>query len=254
MKVTLEIVSNGEAQTRELKPGSFLRIGRNEKSQWIIQDDKLSGAHCEINLRFNRLVITDLNSKNGTYVNGIRVEQADLFAGDKLRIGETMFTIQQDLMDETAIKILADFGDEKERAAKKVRLDFTSARLKNRALFNGGSLEVQSKKQKELKISQKPKCQRKISKEEVKSIHSFEAQMSTIIDCLALFAIIYFPMLLTKIIPFGQKTFVFIFLEILLVSLFLILNFGLSRFTFGEQVAGIKDLCQSKKLISLASR
>ncbi len=106
VRVTLEINHDGKVERRELKTGSFLRVGRSDKSHWIIKDEKLSGAHCEFNLRYNCLVVTDLKSKNGTYVNGVRIDQVNLYAGDSLKIGDIKFLIKADLMDEDAQKIL----------------------------------------------------------------------------------------------------------------------------------------------------
>lgn len=247
MRVTLEIVSNGEVQKKDLKTGSFLRIGRNEKSQWIIQDKSLSGAHCEFNLRYNRLIVTDLKSKNGTYVNGIRIEQADLFAGDKLKIGETVFIIQKDLMDEEALNILVLSDEKQEKKSNKFRLDFTSARLQNKNIFNGASLVPQNNRKKPLKVAVPVQARKKLSsKEEIKSTHKFEAQMSKMIDCLALIAIIYFPMMITKIYPVTHKGVLFIALELVMISLFLMFNFVMGKFTIGEQVSGIKDICLAR--------
>ncbi len=243
MKVTLEILADKQVQRKDLKPGSFLRIGRNDKSHWVIQDEKMSGAHCEFNLRYNRLVVTDLNSKNGTYLNGIRIEKADLYVGDKLRIGDTTFVIQKDLMDEDALKILTFEGDQKERIARKFRLYFTSARLQNKSLFNGDSLVNNNNRPKPLTVKKPPQIRTRLSKEDIKSVHRLEAMVSVLIDCLALMAMIYLPMVITRIAPSSQKTLFFIALELVMVSLFLVFNFALGKFTFGEQVSGIKDIC-----------
>lgn len=70
-----------------------IRIGRNQDNDIIIQNDPyVSRSHCILYMDDNGLrSVQDLNSTNGTYVNGIRVGvQTLLHAGDQVIVGNTI--------------------------------------------------------------------------------------------------------------------------------------------------------------------
>lgn len=56
-----------------------------------LQDPCVSNRHCRIEKKEKQFWIRDLRSKNGTFLNGTRVQEAALQNGDRLRIGETDF-------------------------------------------------------------------------------------------------------------------------------------------------------------------
>ncbi|MCU0276317.1 MAG: GGDEF domain-containing protein [Acidobacteria bacterium] len=73
-------------------------IGREKANDVALSDGKVSKAHCEIAvIRSSRGVeqigILDLDSTNGTYVNGEAVVQATLKAGDKIQVGATILQL-----------------------------------------------------------------------------------------------------------------------------------------------------------------
>jgi transcriptional regulator of acetoin/glycerol metabolism len=64
------------------------RLGRSPDCEIPVHDDGASREHAEIQRKGPVLVLNDLGSTNGTFVNGARVEQVPLKAGSVLRIGE----------------------------------------------------------------------------------------------------------------------------------------------------------------------
>jgi diguanylate cyclase (GGDEF)-like protein len=73
-------------------------IGREKVNDIALSDGKVSKAHCEISvIRSSRgieqISILDLDSTNGTYVNGEPVVQATLKAGDKIQAGGTVLQL-----------------------------------------------------------------------------------------------------------------------------------------------------------------
>jgi serine/threonine protein kinase len=54
-------------------------------------------VHCEVELRGKRILITDLESGSGTFVNGKRVTEAELHKGDVVRIGDTQLRVEGDI-------------------------------------------------------------------------------------------------------------------------------------------------------------
>jgi pSer/pThr/pTyr-binding forkhead associated (FHA) protein len=65
-------------------------IGRDKKCDLLLTHDSISRKHAELFIDLDgNVFITDLNSKNGTYVNGRRIYQSDqLFKGDTLVVGD----------------------------------------------------------------------------------------------------------------------------------------------------------------------
>jgi pSer/pThr/pTyr-binding forkhead associated (FHA) protein len=64
-------------------------VGRTPESPVCIDDDSISRSHCQLFLASDEtLMVRDLGSMNGTYVNGSRIQQAhSLVPGDVLQLG-----------------------------------------------------------------------------------------------------------------------------------------------------------------------
>jgi len=64
-------------------------IGRSHRSDIRLDDDSISRMHVKLSLEGTTVSIQDLQSSNGTLVNGERISQNQLRDGDKIRVGET---------------------------------------------------------------------------------------------------------------------------------------------------------------------
>lgn len=76
-----------------------LIAGRLQESEIWIEDNTISRKHFKVSRSGKQCILTDLNSTNGTYVNGQRVKSVVLNAGDKIQISRTTI-IQFDFFDE----------------------------------------------------------------------------------------------------------------------------------------------------------
>jgi hypothetical protein len=96
MQILLEIRSGPNAGTKiPLKSGQPLRIGRNPKADQAFPDDKLmSSLHFAIDYGEKGCRLLDLQSSNGTFLNGARVKEATLANGDEIRAGNSVFVIR----------------------------------------------------------------------------------------------------------------------------------------------------------------
>ena len=63
-------------------------IGRDEDCQLVMSDIAVSRRHARISFENDHFVLTDLSSGNGTFLNGVRVQQERLSPGDEIIIGE----------------------------------------------------------------------------------------------------------------------------------------------------------------------
>jgi pSer/pThr/pTyr-binding forkhead associated (FHA) protein len=71
-----------------------LRIGRNDDNDVTIADGRVSRHHARIVLDGAGFAIEDLQSSNGTFVDGAQVQHARLHAGASIVVGETVLEIR----------------------------------------------------------------------------------------------------------------------------------------------------------------
>lgn len=75
-------------RTFRVLPGSVKTIGRAAGADFIVDAALVSRVHCRLTVLANgQLEVRDLDSTNGTFVNGSRVEAVRLASGDKLQVG-----------------------------------------------------------------------------------------------------------------------------------------------------------------------
>ncbi|MEI9961133.1 MAG: FHA domain-containing protein [Limisphaerales bacterium] len=69
-------------------------IGRVEDNTFQIADASVSSHHCEIHLRGNEIIIRDLNSTNGTFINNEKIAEKSLVPGQTLRLGQVELKLE----------------------------------------------------------------------------------------------------------------------------------------------------------------
>lgn len=95
MDIKLVMFKDGERRDFALTPGDTI-IGRRQDCTLRIQTGDVSRKHCKITVGQSSALIEDLESANGTYVNGERITDQRLKAGDKIKIGPAVFVVQID--------------------------------------------------------------------------------------------------------------------------------------------------------------
>lgn len=71
-------------------------IGRGLECRIVLTDPRCSRVHAAVEFRENEWWIDDADSRNGTYVNGQKIDSAQLIDGNFLRVGDTEFTFRLD--------------------------------------------------------------------------------------------------------------------------------------------------------------
>jgi len=69
------------------------KIGRGATCDIQLSVNGVSKEHLEINMHGDKLVMTDLRSSNGTFLNGVRIQSAMARLGDKVRIDQLFFDV-----------------------------------------------------------------------------------------------------------------------------------------------------------------
>jgi len=93
--VCIEAVAGpGQGKKVWLRPPQVLVVGRTDQADFVLRHDhELSGSHFSIECEGQRVWLKDLGSRNGTYLQGVRVSQSPLADGDRLRAGRTEFLV-----------------------------------------------------------------------------------------------------------------------------------------------------------------
>src|SRR5215475_5766822 len=69
-------------------------IGRVEDNTFQIAEPSVSSHHCEVELRGSDVLVKDLNSTNGTFINGEKVTESVLKPGQTLRLGQVELKLE----------------------------------------------------------------------------------------------------------------------------------------------------------------
>ena len=84
---------DGSSRTLELTEAETL-IGRSASSDVRLGDKSASREHCAISWEGDHFVVEDLQTTNGTRINGKRVRSGKLNDGDQIQIGQTLITFR----------------------------------------------------------------------------------------------------------------------------------------------------------------
>lgn len=94
MQVKLKVIG-GKNDGREIKISipEFI-IGRGEEAHLRPSSDLISRHHCSLKIENGSVIISDMGSRNGTYVNGQKIDKPHVAkVGDTLRVGRLQFEL-----------------------------------------------------------------------------------------------------------------------------------------------------------------
>jgi pSer/pThr/pTyr-binding forkhead associated (FHA) protein len=81
--------------TFRILPGSIKTIGRATRADFVVDAALVSRLHCRLTAGAAALEVVDLESTNGTYVNGARTSRATLNHGDRLGVGRVELLVEK---------------------------------------------------------------------------------------------------------------------------------------------------------------
>lgn len=91
----LKTAEDAEAPfTFRILPGNIRTIGRATGANFVVDAALVSRVHCRLTAGATELEVVDLESTNGTYVNGQRTDRATLKEGDRLGVGRVELLVE----------------------------------------------------------------------------------------------------------------------------------------------------------------
>jgi HD-GYP domain-containing protein (c-di-GMP phosphodiesterase class II)/pSer/pThr/pTyr-binding forkhead associated (FHA) protein len=94
MPAVLQVAIRGTARVFPVPEGVTLTAGRVAQCDIHLDDHAVSRRHCTIESRDGSLVVTDLESSNGTYINDQPVQSGVARDGDTIRLGATVLDVR----------------------------------------------------------------------------------------------------------------------------------------------------------------
>jgi pSer/pThr/pTyr-binding forkhead associated (FHA) protein len=95
------VFRNGPFAGRHMEVTTMLVLGR-QAADLAIDDPEVSRRHATLRPAGDGLEIEDLGSRNGTWVNGTRIQGAvRLSPGDRVQLGGTSFEVQEERVQQT---------------------------------------------------------------------------------------------------------------------------------------------------------
>lgn len=76
-----------------LVPGKEIVIGRSGEIDMILAEDMVSRRHARIVFQGDEIFIEDMNSTNGTFVNGEKIRRSRLREGDRVLVGTSILKV-----------------------------------------------------------------------------------------------------------------------------------------------------------------
>lgn len=98
-KCKLSIVSEQDQGKEIVLSRPIIKVGTNADNDLVLSDETMSREHFEIVKNKDGYLVRDLDSKNGVFINGVRVKEAFLLSGSLIRAGRTEMKFLP--MDET---------------------------------------------------------------------------------------------------------------------------------------------------------
>ena len=105
-----------------LEPGRTLLIGRKPGADLVIADDLVSRRHARLVFEGDDLVVEDLGSTNGTYLNGMRIARGRVVEGDRILVGGSIIKlVARDPVPQAADEGRAGLGSSSPTAEERAR-------------------------------------------------------------------------------------------------------------------------------------
>ena len=121
VKPRLQVTAGPLADSTYFLTEAEIRIGRDPSNSLAISDLSLSRRHCLLGQVKDGYKIRDLDSRNGTFVNGVAVSERTLNHGDQISVGDSVFLFLVKEDTDEAIMRAVEFDDHITQATAQIR-------------------------------------------------------------------------------------------------------------------------------------
>lgn len=233
MSVQLKVTLKSFTSKLPLEVGQFCTLGRSSKSTFQIDDDNISSLHCKLTLTDNCIKLEDLGSKNGTYLNGVKVESGTVFLGDEIRMGKVQILIDiESLDDKWKIALI-----KRDKAYQEPKLEIQKIEYpKNDFIYN--------------EETRNPiRTLKKIDLEDIHEKHSLRSKASYTINYLILLFLLVLPPITImnfSNLEINHQVIAIAIIEPIFLALYYYMNYRFLKLTIGEKLAGIEKLYKNQ--------
>src|SRR5215813_210744 len=124
------VVVGGDVKTTEIKLKLPSTIGRGRGTSIVLPHPLISRQHCELYEVGGRLMVRDLGSLNGTFVNNQRIQESPIEPGELLTVGTVTFRAVYEAADASPGAHKAGKSDKTVREEKTVQAKATTRAAK----------------------------------------------------------------------------------------------------------------------------
>ncbi len=118
---SLTLIWIEENQERELALSGTINIGSDPSNQVVIRGQGVQERHCRLECFHGRVILRDLRTPEGTYLNRAQVMEAKISHGDEIQIGEHVFrVISNEAMRSTSVLQLKSMNAEWNQTLSKI--------------------------------------------------------------------------------------------------------------------------------------
>lgn len=89
----LLVFCDGEAQLRLFEEGATAVVGREPPCEIVVRDASISRQHARFSMKDGEVWVEDLDSRNGTFLRGRRVQREQLRGGDEVDVGRARLVL-----------------------------------------------------------------------------------------------------------------------------------------------------------------
>jgi putative nucleotidyltransferase with HDIG domain len=126
MQAALSLSIRGTDRRFDLTEGTSLTVGRSKDCEICLDDHAVSRRHCTIEAIGGGVVVTDLESANGTFLNERPISNASAVPGDTIRVGSTVLSVTSP--SAPAHHLTSSFSDD-DKLASVIRRRFEPTRF-----------------------------------------------------------------------------------------------------------------------------
>ncbi len=88
-----------------------ITVGRGAEADLQVADTLASRIHCKISYKDGKYGLLDCDSRNGTYVNDSPIKECRIVPGDRIRVGDTVLTLESSPRKGT-VTVLRELNDD----------------------------------------------------------------------------------------------------------------------------------------------